>query len=551
MEAEPPANVNQLSQRPIRSAFSGVTMTYELPTLEPGAAVPRRTAWRGLLGCGCAAVLGGLSMQAHLLSGSDLGGALGVSADDASWVPTIGAAAEGGSVLIAAPLVGVFGARRVLAYASIATGLFAGVGRLVVSSFPLVALARMLESLACGVLPVVMMVWCMRAFSVERRGLPLALFAFASSLPSALASGVAGLATLHLRGSGVFVFDMTWAPLVAVIVLLSMPHERTQWRAIASLDKVGLAILSCAIVMLLVFLNQGERRFWLETSWMKPLLAAALFAFALAFAWLLNAKAPLLDLGLLRRPTFAIGMAEALSLRFGLLMAGFAIPQALARLQGLRPEQSENALIWLAAGQIGGFSLAYVWLQRGDARWPLMTGLSIFAAAAALSARIDPSWSAQQFETPLILAGLGQGFFLTSVMRYATWNIPPQAGATAAGLFNLTRVLGASAASGAVGYFLRLRENGHSARLVEGVVDANVAALARLDDLKASYAVLTADAGEAQSAATAALAQSVAGQSFTLAFSDVFLAIAAILIAFACIAALLPRIPAYLEEPKA
>jgi DHA2 family multidrug resistance protein len=490
-------------------------------------------------------------MQAHLLSGSDLGGALGVSADDASWITTIGAAAEGVSVLIAAPLVGVFGARRVLACAAIATGLFAGAGRLLAPSLPLVALARMLESLACGVLPVVMMVWCMRAFSVERRGLPLALFAFASSLPSALAAGVAGLATLYLRGSGVFAFDMTWAPLVAVIVLLSLPHERTQWRALASLDPVGLAILSCAVVLLLVFLNQGERRFWLETSWMKPLLAAALVGFALALVWLLNAKAPLLDLGLLRRPTFAIGMAEALSLRFGLLIAGFAVPQALARLQGFRPEQSEHALIWMAAGQVGGFSLAYVWLQRGDARWPLMAGLSIFAAAAVLSAKIDPSWSAQQFETPLILAGLGQGLFLTSVMRYATWNIPPQAGATAAGLFNLTRVLGASAASGAVGYFLRLRENGHSARFVEGVVDANVAALARLDDLKASYSALTADAGEAQSAATAALAQSVAGQSFTLAFSDVFLAIAAILISFACLAALLPRIPAFLEEPKA
>jgi len=46
-----------------------------------------------------------------------------------------------------------------------------------------------------------MMVWAMRAFAPRRRGLPLMLFAFASSLPSALAASAAGLAVLNMARS--------------------------------------------------------------------------------------------------------------------------------------------------------------------------------------------------------------------------------------------------------------------------------------------------------------------------------------------------------------
>jgi len=519
--------------------------------LEPGQPVPSAMAWRGLFGCGVAALVGGLSMQGHLLSGADLGGALGVSADEASWVTTAGAAAEGAAVLLAAPFVQAFGFRRVLAFACLATWIFAWAGFRLTSSLPLMIGVRALEGFYCAALPVVMMVWSMRAFPPPWRGAPLALFAFASSLPSAVAAFVVGEATTHLGGGALFGFDLVWAPLIAALALITLPAEPLNVKSLARLDWLGFALLAGGVVLLLIVLNQGERRFWLETAWMRPMIGAAFALLALALGWLLFAKTPLLDLGLLLRPTFAIGMAEALSLRFGLLMASFAVPQALARLQGFRLEQAALALVWLAAGQVFGFTLGYLWLQRADGRWSLGAGLAIFGFAALLAAQIDPSWSAQEFRAPLALAGLGQGLYLTGVMRYATWNLPPQAGATAAGLFNLTRVLGTSSASAAVGYFLRIRENGHSAVLVGALSDANDAALARLDELGATYAAITPDAGLAQGAATGALAQAESGQAFTLAFADVFLGIAAILFVFACLVVCLPRVPSFSQEGRA
>jgi DHA2 family multidrug resistance protein len=235
-------------------------------------------------------------------------------------------------------------------------------------------------------------------------------------------------------------------------------------------------------------------------------------------------------------------MAEALSLRFGMLMAGFAVPQALTRLQNFRAEQIGEAVAWLGAGQLIGFPLAYLWLKDKDARWSLGLGLGLFAVAALQSASIDPTWQVEQFCGPMTLAGIGQGFFLTSVMTFATWNVPAESGATAAGLFNLTRVLGTGSATAIVGYFLRIRENGHSARIVEGITTASQAASERLSGLEQAYAAITSDSGLASGSATAALARIASSQAFALAFADVFFGIAVILGGFALLVPALPFI---------
>jgi MFS transporter, DHA2 family, multidrug resistance protein len=510
----------------------------------PGQPISPGIAWRGLAATGIGALLAGLSAQAHGLAQTDLGGALGHSADEASWVVTAGTAAEGAAVLITAPLVAAFGIRRVMTAALIATG---GLAVLVRQSTRLdldVAL-RFLQGFAAGLLPVAMMAWALRAFPPERRGLPLMLFAFASSVPSGCAALVAGTMTDHLGGRGVFAFDMLWTPVVLIAARALTPREPIQVGHLLAVDWVGYLLLATGVMLLLVLLSQGERRYWLETAWMAPLAAGSVACLALALAWLLAARAPLLDLTLLLRPTFALGLSEAFSLRFALLMASFAVPQALARLHGFRAEQAGLAILWLAAGHAVGFPAAYLWIRWRDARWTLAIGLALFAAGALAAALIDPNWEGDQFRLCLVLAGLGQGCYLTSVMTFATYGVPASAGATASGLFNLTRVLGTAGATAAVGYGLRIRENFHSARLVESVTVANPAAAARYAELTAAYTSITPDAGAARTGAIEVIAGDLTGQAYVLAFADVFIAIAIILAAFALLVPLLPRLPAF------
>jgi len=502
-----------------------------------------QVAWRGLACTGLAALLGGLSGQVHGSAGADLGGALGLSADEASWVTTAGAAAEGAAVLIAAPLFGAFGARRLVLAGSLGGGFAGLLGWLDVPP-EAVLLARLLGGFAIGLLPVVMMVWALRSFPPEERALPLMLFALASSFPSALAASVAGTATLHFGGQAGFLLDLVWGGPMALLALILLPREEAKPSLLATLDWAGYVLLAGAAVVLLVGLAQGERRFWLATPFMLPLVAVGVILTALAVARLLSSSHPWLDLRLLRIPSFAIGLAEAVSLRFALMLGAFAAPQALGRLQGFRPEQAGDAVLWLAVGQGIGFPLAWLWLRRpkADGRWPLALGLLSFSGAAFLGAMVDPRWGVPEFSRMLALAGFGQGLFLTAVLRFATAEVPPPAGASAAGLFNLSRVLGQAGATAAVGALLRLREDFHSARIVQEVTPASQAAAERLAELTTIYAGVTADGGDAASSALARLAAEASGQAFVLAFSDVFLGVAAVLALAALLIPLLPRL---------
>ena len=520
--------------------------------MTPSAApppIPSNVAWRGLAATGLAALLAGLSAQAHGLAQADLGGSMGVSADDASWVVSAGTMAEGAAVLIASPLVAAAGIRTVVAWACIVAGLLAvaiGAAPDLTTAVPL----RFVQSFAAGLLPVAMMGWALRAFSAPHRGLPLMLFAFVSSAPSALAALLAGAMTSHWGGRGDQVFDILWTPVALATALVLLPREARRLDRFRDVDWVGYALLSSGVMLALLVLTQGERRFWLETSWMAPLIAAAGAFSALGLAWLVIAPKPLLDLRLLGSSSFGLGLAEALSLRFGLLLASFAVPPALARRDGFRLEYAGPATLWLLAGQVVGFPAAYLWNRRLDPRWALGAGMAAFAAGSLLAAQVDPTWQGEQFVPALIVAGLGQGLYLTSVMSFATTGVPPAAGATAAGLFNLTRVLGTAGSTTGVAFMLRVRENFHSARLVDGVSSANAAGAARLAGLIQGYAAITSDTAAASRAAETSLATTLSTQAYGLAFSDVFIGIAATLAIFALLVPLLPRLPSFREGAR-
>jgi DHA2 family multidrug resistance protein len=141
-------------------------------------------------------------------------------------------------------------------------------------------------------------------------------------------------------------------------------------------------------------------------------------------------------------PTFGWAIAIATFYRFGLVMTAFVVPQALTRLQGFRIDQIADANIWTFWAQCVSFPLAWLWASRGDPRLPLSLGLAVFAAGAFVCTYLTPQWQAGDFRLALILVGIGQGLFLVPTLFYATRDVKPEQGPTAAALFNLSRVVG-------------------------------------------------------------------------------------------------------------
>src|SRR6266851_2666107 len=417
-------------------------MTRDTSSSPPSSTLPPLSVAIGTIGVVALAMFGSsISSQLVDLAIADVGGAFSISSDQASWIACTATMAEVAAIPIAAILVRVLSLRVVLIGSAGFFALFA-IGSLDVATEGGLLVLRAAQSFCGGIISVLLFVAVMATLPAgPRRGIGLTVFAFASTAPAAVAASVGGFATDCFGWQGLYYFDIAWALVVlglAVCVLRPAPSVMR----LSEVDWLSYLLAAIGLAALIVFMKQGDRFFWLESPTIaRAGVLAAIFLLA-AVVTLLLRKHPLIDLSLLMKPTFGWAVTLATCYRFGLVMTAFVVPQALTRLQGFRIEQIADANIWMFWAECIAVPLAWLWASRGEARMPLSLGLALFAVGAFLSSRITPSWQAADFRLTMIVIGFGQGLFLLPTVYYATRDVAPEQGTTAAGLFNLSRVVG-------------------------------------------------------------------------------------------------------------
>ena len=309
---------------------------------------------------------------------------------------------------------------------------------------------------------------------------------------------------------------------------------------LSEIDWPGYAILAVGLAAFILFVKQGDRFFWLDNPIIRHAGFTAALAIPLALALLLLRRRPLLDLGLMATPTFGWAIALATFYRFGLVMTAYVVPQTLMRLQAYRMPEIADANIWSFWAQCVSFPLAWLWASRGDARQPLLVGLGLFAAGAFVATWLTSQWQANDFRLALVLVGLGEGLFLVPTVFYATRDVKPEQGPTAAALFNLSRIVGQTFGTGMVAALIRHREDFHSAELVDSVNNANSAVAERLHGLMEQFLATNGSAAVATKEAWASLSAILSNQAFVLAFADTFAIIALVLGISALLVLMLP-----------
>src|SRR5271169_6366277 len=480
-----------------------------------------------------------ISSQLVDLDIADIGGGFSVSADDASWIACVATMAEVVSIPIAAILVRALSLRRVAVYSASLYVVCACLGLLVSGEDGLMVL-RAIQSFCSGTMSVLMFVSVMATLPPGfARNIGLAVFAFASTAPTALNASVGAFVTELWGWQGLYFFDITWGLTFLVLAcrfLRPAPHAMR----LSEIDWLGYVILAVGLAALILFMKQGDRFFWLDNPVIRNAGIVAAIAIPLALVLFLLLRRPLLDLGLMATPTFGWAIALATFYRFGLVMTAFVVPQALTRLQGFRIPEIADANIWMFWAQCVDFPLAWLWASRGDARQPLSLGLALFAVGAFVCTYLTPQWQAGDFRLALISVGIGQGLFLVPTLFYATRDVKPEQGTTAAALFNLSRVVGQTFGTAVVGSLITEREKFHSALLVDSINNANSAVAERFNGLVAGFLATHGDAALAATQAWASLSGTLSNQAFVLAFADAFVIVAAVLGVSALLVLMLP-----------
>ena len=238
-------------------------------------------------------------------------------------------------------------------------------------------------------------------------------------------------------------------------------------------------------------------------------------------------RRPMLDLDLLRHPSFRWNCAVVTLVTLVLSGLLFIVPQYLQAVQGNDAFGTGVRLLPLMAGIVVAARAAGPLVALMGTRLVVSTGLVLLAFAAFLGARTDPGSGYPLAATWLTLTGLGTGLAMVPAMDGAVGSLPPARTGSGSGLLMTVRQIGTALGIALLGSLL---SGTYTARLgLEGGSLPEAARDAAGDSVVAAH--LVADRLGAPRLADAADAAFVDGMAQVLAICGVLALVTAALAA--------------------
>lgn len=428
---------------------------------------------------------------------SDLRGAFGLGMDEGAWLST---AAQAPQILIApcvAWLVTVFGVRRVLVGPALVYALLC----LAIPVMPAGWLlpAHMLHGLLLGLFVPATLTVLLRNLPMKWWVAGIAVYVFRQGF--ALNSGVelVGLYTGQMGWQWLYWQDMLLAPLMALCAWFGAPSQPADHDLLADADWGGMLLFGVSLCLIYVGLDQGNRLDWLESGLVVSLLAGGLLLLVLFFVNEAVVAQPWASARVVLSRNIGLLLLASLFYTFTSVSNSTLIPNFLANVAHLRPEQSGHLLLAWGALPLFLFMPLAVWLLgRVDGRYMIIAGLTAFAVSALLGTRLTNEWRAEDFAPIVLLQAFGHCFTFLPVVILALANSNPARATAVSAYIQVLRVDGVVLATALTGTFLRVSEQVHSnltgqhLRLDDPGVQATLSALThRLGDGARALATLS------------------------------------------------------------
>jgi EmrB/QacA subfamily drug resistance transporter len=365
----------------------------------------------------------------------DMARQLNTTFSDLQWVIDLYALVLGALVLTVGAVADRFGRRKLyliglvlFAAASLTCGLAPNVDLLIA--------ARGVQGIGAAAMFATTMALISNTYTGRERGMAFGIWGAVNGAASALGPIIGGLLTVNFGWRWIFLVNL---PVSVVAVALTLrvvtesrdPHPRR-------VDLPGMFTFTVAAAALTYALIRGA---W-HSAETITLIAVAVVAVAAFIVAERRNPAPMLDLKLLRNPTFtAMLLAGALlsaaawagmtyqSLWFQSVLGLSAIKAGLVVLPCA-------ACAFLVSGQVGRF------LHRTSPRWMVGTGLLVIGVGALIQAVLRENSSWPVVIPGLVLVGIGAGLAMASLTSTAMSAVPWQQAGMAGGALSAFRQLG-------------------------------------------------------------------------------------------------------------
>jgi len=415
----------------------------------------------GLIGMLLASLLAILNEQVTALSLPDIQGALSIGHDDGTWLTALFEAANV-ATMVFAPWFGI------TIGAVLATMLFGFLCPLA-PNLPILYLLRVLQGIAGGCLPPMLIIVALRYLPPKVKLYGLAGYALTATFGPALGTPLAALWTEYAGWQMAFWQIVPLGLISCVAIQQGLPADPLKLERLRAFNWSGFVTGFPAVAMLVIGLLQGDRLDWLDSSFIRVMFVggAILLATFLVNEWF--HPLPFFKLQMLSRRNFAHGLTT-LAGAVILLVGVAAIPgQYLARVHGYRPLQTAplSLLVALPLLFVLPLTAAVLNLRRVDHRWVMAIGLCLMITTCVMGSFITSEWIRNNFYWLQSLQIVAQPMVILAILMGVTTGLPPTDGPFASAMFNSLKTFSAAVATGLIEGLGTDRERLHSNMLVD------------------------------------------------------------------------------------
>ena len=386
----------------------------------------------------------------------DIERSFSASLSDLQWVISAYALTLAAFLLTAGSLADLYG-RRLLFASGIVTFTAGSLACALATGSTFLAIARGAQGVGGAIMFATSLALLAQAFQGKDRGVALGLYGAITGIAVAVGPVLGGLITSDLSWRWIFYVNVPIGAAALAITLLRVEESRNP-RAQRP-DWAGFVVFSAGLAALVYGLIQSQRAGWESGRVIGTLAASAVLLATFVVIEALSSE-PMLDLGLLRVPTFG-----------GALLAAWSISAALFALFTYLILYMQNSL-GLSAVQTGVRFLPLtvaIFLTAGIAgrltshvprRLMISAGFVLIGLGIMLMRGLTPSSSWTHLLAGMIVAGLGAGLVNTPLVSTAVGVVEPARAGMASGINSTLRQVGIATGVAGLGTILATHVRG-------------------------------------------------------------------------------------------
>jgi DHA2 family multidrug resistance protein len=348
----------------------------------------------------------------------------------------------------------------------------------------------------------------------HHRAKGMAMFAMTATFAPSIGPTLGGWLTENWGWEYIFYINIPPGLIMIAGLMYGLEKKEAHWELLKSTDYLGILTLGVGLGCLQVFLEEGHRKDWLESSLIVTLGSIALVSL-ITFVIVQTSKPnPLINLGILRNRNFGLSSISSVGMGVGLYGSIYLLPLYLAQVQNYNALQIGEVIMWMGVPQLFLIPLVPKLMKYVSPKWLCTLGFGLFGVASFSSGVLNPDFAGPQFNQIQIIRALGQPLIMVTISLIATAYILPQDAGSASSLFNILRNLGGAIGIALLATLLDARTKTYFDYLREAIVPTNPQVAERMASLTDRFGSETAALGK--------LSEIAHQQASIMAYNDAF-----------------------------